>query len=274
MSEGIQIPRARVIVSGDPVSKLSYVFQADLHNSPYLLDAAITWTFSREWAITAGQFKIPFGTESLIADNLDIPITRARAVNSLSPGRDTGVQARDVGLQLAGALYRDRNPVLEYAAGVFRGQTVVEAPRAHYPAVAARLMVRPTPVVSVGGDWYSSFSSAGGMDKRSEEAEGSVHPGPMLFRAEQIWARDGGLDRRGGYALAACRLSLHWEPLARADWLTTNTHKANATSIAYIAGLNFYWRKHVKVGANAGAQHDQGPKRLGGVFLIETTLGF
>jgi hypothetical protein len=96
----------------------------------------------------------------------------------------------------------------------------------------------------------------------------------MLFRAEQIWARDGGLDRRGGYALAARRLSLRWEPLARADWLTTDTHKINTTSVAYIAGLNFYWRKHVKLSANAGAQHLGRPNGLSGVFLMETTVGF
>jgi len=53
--------------------------------------------------VTAGQFKIPFGTESLVAENLEIAIARSRAVNSLAPGRDTGVPGRDTGIQIAGS---------------------------------------------------------------------------------------------------------------------------------------------------------------------------
>jgi hypothetical protein len=106
------------------------------------------------------------------------------------------------------------------------------------------------------------------------EAEGSYVRGPIQLRAEQIWARDGKLERRGGYALGAWRLSPHWEPLVRSDWLTTDIHQGNTTSIAYLAGVNFYWGKHVKVGANAGAQHDQGRKGISSVFLAQTMLGF
>lgn len=43
--------------------------------------------------------------------------------------------------------------------------------------------------------------------------------------------------------LGGWRLTPHWEPLARADWLTTDIRKANSTSIAYLAGVNFYWGK-------------------------------
>src|SRR5215470_12931912 len=96
----LEIRRARVILSGDPVSKLSYTVQVDFVKQPYLMDVALTWKFSRSLRLTAGQFKIPFSAESLISDNLNIPIARSRAVNGLSPGRDIGVQGRDVGFQL------------------------------------------------------------------------------------------------------------------------------------------------------------------------------
>jgi phosphate-selective porin len=270
----LEIRRARVILSGEPLSKLSYIFQVDAAKSPFLLDAALSWKFSRSLRLTGGQFKIPFSAESLTSDNLMIPIARARAVNALAPGRDTGVLARDVGLQLAGTLYQRKVPLVEYAAGVFRGQTLVEAPLVHYPATAGRVMVHPLPELTVGGDWYGSFSAPPGAEKRRREAEGSYDRGPIHLRAEQIWARDGTLQRRGGYAQGAWRLSPRWEPLARADWLTTNIHKANTTSIAYLTGLNFYWGTHVKVGTNAGAQHDQGPKGISSLFLAQTMLSF
>jgi hypothetical protein len=112
------------------------------------------------------------------------------------------------------------------------------------------------------------------MEKRRMESEGAYDRGPVHLHAEQIWARDGTLERRGGYALGAWRLSSGWEPLARADWLTTNIRKPNTTSIAYLGGLNFYWGKHLKVGANTGAQHDQGPKGFSSLFLAQTMFMF
>jgi hypothetical protein len=270
----LEIRRARVIVSGESVSKLSYTFQVDVVKRPYVMDAALTWKFARSIRVTAGQFKIPFSTESLTSDNVNIPIARARAINGLSPGRDTGVQGRDVGLQVAGSLYGGKEPLVEYAAGMFRGQTLVESPAVHYHASAGRLLVHPLSGLTVGGDWYGSFSAPAGMEKRRMETEGGYERGPIHLRAEQVWARDGTLERRGGYALGAWRLSPHWEPLVRADWLTSKTHKPNTTSIAYVTGLNFYWGKHLKVGANGGAQHDQGPKGLSSVFLAQVMLLF
>lgn len=270
----LEIRRARVILSGDPLSKLSYVFQVDVLKTPFVLDAALTWKFSRSLRLTGGQLKIPFSAESLASDNLDSPIARARAVNSLAPGRDTGVQGRDVGLQFAGTPFERNGRMIEYAGGLFRGQTLVYAPAGHYPAIAGRVMVHPLPELSLGGDWYGSLSAPARAEKRRHEAEGAYERGPLALRAEQIWARDGKLERRGGYALTTWRLSPRWEPLARADWFTKDTHKTNTTSIAYLGGLNFYWGKHVKIGANAGAQHDQGPSGISSLFLAQTMLGF
>jgi phosphate-selective porin OprO and OprP len=270
----LEIRRARVILAGDPLSKLSYVFQIDVVKRPYLMDVALTWKISRSLRLTGGQFKIPFSAESLISDDLNTPIARARAVNALAPGRDTGVQGRDLGLQLAGALYRGKGPLVEYAAGVFRGQPLVDAPAAHYPATAGRVMMHPLPKLTVGADWYGSFSAPARSEKRRKEVEGSYGLGPIQLRAEQIWARDGTLGRRGGYALGAWRLSPHWEPLIRTDWLTTDIHKVNTTSIAYLTGLNFNWGKHLKVGANTGAQRDQRPKGISSLFLAQTMLSF
>jgi hypothetical protein len=270
----LEIRRARVIFSGDPWAKLSYRFQVDVVKKPYIMDASLTWKFSPLLALTAGQFKIPFSAESLISDNLNAPVARARAVNSLAPGRDTGVQGRDTGTQIAGSLGSGKSPLVEYGAGVFRGQTLIYSPSVHYDATAGRVMVHPTRGLTLGGDWYGSFSAPARKEKRREEVEGSFDRGPLRLRAEQIRARDGTLERRGGYALGVWKFSPHWEGVIRADWLTTNVQKANTTSIAYIAGANYFLGKHVKIGSNAGAQHDQGPKNFSSVFLAQVMLSF
>jgi hypothetical protein len=270
----LEIRRARVIFSGDPWEKLSYRFQVDVVKTPYIMDASLTWKSSPGLVFTAGQFKIPFSTESLISDNLNAPVARARAVNSLAPGRDTGVQGRDTGAQVAGSLGAAKSPLVEYTAGVFRGQTLVYSPTVHYNATAGRVLLHVARGLSLGADWYGSFSAPAHKEKRREEAEGSFERGPLKLRAEQIWARDGTLERRGGYALGVWKFSRHWEAVTRADWLTTNIQKANTTSIAYIAGVNYFLGKHAKIGSNAGAQHDQGPKSFSSVFLAQVMLSF
>ena len=265
----LEIRRARLVVFGDPLPDFSYNLQADVAHAPYLLDASLTWKMSDSFRLTGGQFKIPFSMESLAPDDVDVPIERARAVNSLAPGRDDGVQGRDTGFEASGRIGR-----FEYAAALLRGQLIVHSPAVHYRAAAGRFLVHPLRGLTAGGDWYGSYSVISGPPKRRADAEGSYERGPLRLAAEQVFARDGALQRRGGYSVASWRLTRRWEPLARADWLTTNVAKPNTTSIVYIAGVNFYWRKYVKVGVNTGAQHDQAPRAFSSVFLAQTTIRF
>jgi phosphate-selective porin len=86
----LEIRRARLIFTGDSVSDLSYSFQADVAKTPYIVNVAVTWKHFPSFRTTAGQFKIPFSAEIPISDTLNTPIARARAVNSLAPGHDTG----------------------------------------------------------------------------------------------------------------------------------------------------------------------------------------
>jgi phosphate-selective porin len=271
----LEIRRARLIVMGDPAIGLSYKFQADFAKSPYIIDAVLAYRFSSDVTVSAGQMKIPFGGESILNDLLNPPVSRSRAVLGLSPGRDTGVQARDTGVQVSGALQSVGNiPIVEYTAGVFRGQTLISAPKVHYNATAARFVAHPVHGLSFAADWYGSFSAPQHQQKRREELEGEYIRGPLTVRAEQIWARDGSLQRAGGYLLGAWKLARHLEVLTRADWLTTDTHKPNTTSIAYIAGANYYLWNHVKTGWNIGALVDPGPKGLSGVMLAQVALYF
>ena len=150
----------------------------------------------------------------------------------------------------------------------------MSAPAVHYQALAGRVLLHPAKGWTLGGDDYGSFSAPADAEKRRYKAEVGYERGPFVLRAEQIWARDGTLEHRGGYALGAWRLSPRWEPLTRADWLTSNAAKANSTSVVYLAGLNFFWGNHVKVGANTGARHDQGPNGFSSAFLAQILLGF
>ena len=269
----LEIRRARLSIFGDPFSQFSYSAQVDVAKKPYLLDASITWKPTGVFKVTGGQFKMPFSTESLAADNLEIPIERARAIDTLVPGRDTGVQARDLGLQVSGILERQHRPWVEYAAGIFRGQTLFYSPSVHVRANAARFLLHPIPGLAAGVDSYQSFSAPHGSVKRRHEAEGSYKWKSLTLQMEQIWARDGKLQRRGGYALSGWRFNKQWEGMTRIEWLRTDTSRPAAAFI-YEAGANYYFGTHVKVQANLGARNDQSPPSVTGVFLAQMQLGF
>jgi len=271
----LEIRRARLIVQGDPVSRLSYKFQADFAKSPYIIDALMAYRFSSAVIVSVGQMKIPFSAESLLNDVANPPVSRSRAVLGLSPGRDTGVQGRDTGVQVSGVLHSSGNgPIVEYTAGVFRGQTLISAPEVHYNATAARFVAHPVHGLSIAADSYGSFRAPPHQEKRREELEAEYMRGPLTVRAEQIWARDGSLRRAGGYLLGAWKLTRNLEVLTRADWLNPDTHKSNATTVAYIAGANYYLWNHVKAGWNIGALVDPGPKGLSSVMLAQVALYF
>ncbi|MEO8050561.1 MAG: porin, partial [Acidobacteriota bacterium] len=270
----LEIRRARIAIFGDLFSQLSYNTQMDVLKKPYLLDAALTWKPRSAFHFTAGQLKIPFSTESLAADNLTTPIERARAVNILTPGRDTGVQARDAGLQVSGTFEHGKQPLADYAVGIFRGQTFVKSPAAHFRGTSARVLVHPLAGLVIGADWYGSLSVSGGPVKRRHEAEGSYRRKALTLQVEQIWARDGQLERRGGYALSAWRFNGHWEGMTRPEWLSSDTSEPNAGSFVYEAGANYYYGEHIKLQANVGARNDQLPARTTAVSLFQIQLSF
>jgi phosphate-selective porin len=267
-SDRFEVRRARLTLSGSPVEGLSYTVQVDAFKSPRLLDAALEWHPITGLHLTAGQFKIPFSLESVTPDNRVVPIERARVVNSLVPGRDQGTQARDVGFQLSGAFRR-----WDYTVGVFRGETLVYAPQAHYRGAAARVVVHPVRGLSLGVAEYHSFSATNHQVKTREGTEAAYDHGALGLRAEYIWGRDATLQRRGGYTLGTWRLSKRWEGMVQSDWYTTNVDKPGTTLTTWLAGGNFYVFKNVRLQANSGARN--GPRGLWrGVFEAQIQAGF
>jgi hypothetical protein len=152
---------------------------------------------------------------------------------------------------------------------LFRGQTLVSAPRIHYRGFASRLIVHPVESGYFGFDWYRGTALAGGVEKRRSDIEGGYERGRAVMRFEQIFASDGPLRRRGGYVMGAWRLSPRWEAVSRADWYTPKVGQARSSSVAYIAGGNAFLLKHIKVGFNVGAQHDQGPLGWSRVLIAQ-----
>lgn len=270
-----EIRRARLAVTGDAATWLGYTVQVDVLKRPRLMDAALEFRASPGLRVTLGQFKLPFSYESLLADNRSIPIERARVVNSLAPGRDTGVQGRDRGLQLGGSFGSNkRTPAIEYSVGVFRGDLFVNSPKIHYRAAAGRFVVHPFRGLSLGADLYRSFADSRLPPKQRWSVEAIYQCTPFFAAAEWISGTDGALKRNGAYALGAWRFARAWEVLAQADSYTGDARRSNTTSRTYLAGVNRYLTRFVKLQANAGARSEPAPLGWSGILLAQLQLSF
>ena len=267
-----EIRRARLLLNGGLGRRFSYVVQGDVLKVPNLLDAAVEFKAVRALKITAGQFKLPFSLSSLTSDNQEEPIERAKVVNSLAPGRDTGTQARDSGVQLSGTI--GSSLPVDYFAGVFSGELLINSPQTRYHAVAARAVAHVWRGLNIGGDMYRSFSAPAHKEKTRQSAEAQYVHGPLTVNAEFLWGHDGKTDRRGGYALAVWRWSKKWEGVARDDWYISNVSKANSRTQTWLAGANYYlWRK-ARIQANGGVRQEPASVRLSGIFLTQLQVGF
>ncbi|MDZ7716928.1 MAG: porin [Balneolaceae bacterium] len=107
-----RIPTARIKLSGNLDRNVSYTIQTDFTNSPALLDANVTYSFSDMVSITAGAQKPGLSGEYLTgAANTDF-INRSRIVNLLAGSRDIGVLGKvelTDGLQLSGGMFNGTN---------------------------------------------------------------------------------------------------------------------------------------------------------------------
>jgi phosphate-selective porin len=267
-----ELRRARILLSGDLNSRISYAVQGDALKLPNLLDADVEIKAGKALKFTAGQFKLPFSLSSLTSDNLEAPVERAKVVNSLAPGRDTGAQGRDSGVQLSGTLGSSR--AIDYWAGVFSGELLINSPRQHYHAVSARAVVHVWRGLQFGGDMYRSFSAPAHEEKTRQSAEVRYARGPLTVQAEYLWGRDGTIERRGGYALGVWRWSKRWEGIVRDDWYTSNVSKANTRTQTWLAGANYYLWPKVRIQANGGLRQEPASVRLSTVFLTQLQMGF
>ena len=107
-----RIPTARIKLSGNLDRNVSYTIQTDFTNSPALLDANITYSFSDVVSFTAGAQKPGFSGEFLTgAANTDF-INRSRIVSLLAQRRDIGVLGKvelTDGLVLSAGMFNGNN---------------------------------------------------------------------------------------------------------------------------------------------------------------------
>jgi len=274
-SDTVELRRARLAVEGNLAPKVAYKMEIDAVRSPVLLDARLDYSWRPYAKATVGQFKVPFSQENLASDRDFIFIERSLAGLLLVPGRDTGNNGRDDGVQLGGSVARsDGRPMLDYAVGVFNGAGINRRDDNRRKDGVGRLVVYPFAGFSLAGDYYNGLSGPTNIPRERADVEFAFTRKLYSLRGEYIWGHDGPVRRYGWYTSFAYRVRPKWEALARFDTFDLNRHAGNDATSTYLVGINWYLRNYVKLQANYGLTDEQSRTDLTNLFLSQVQFQF
>jgi len=249
-TDNLTVRRARFSLTGDLLKNLKFKVGVDAVKSPLLIDAQIDWTIRPAAAFRFGQFKVPFSQESLSSSaDLDF-VERSQAVLKLVPGQDLGSSGRDIG-----ALFTGRASIFEYSVGLFNGAGINKSDTNSQKDLAARLAVRPANGLSLAASVYDGrYSAQSGAvpvirDRAGVEAAWTFRV--FSLKGEYIWARDGEVDKSGGYLQAGVFLRpKKIQALLRFDAYDKDRGAPGDRSEAWTAGLNWFFAERTKLQVN------------------------
>lgn len=273
-NDTFQVRRARFVLSGEIIKKLTYRVTADLVKSPALIEAQIDFALRDFISFRAGQFLIPFSAESVTSISLIDTINRSQVVDKLAPGRDNNSLGRDVGIAVYGRLSH-----FEYTVGLFNGSGVNKADNNEHKDFASRVTFRPLKFLSLGGSVYRGrnfVSEASPLVKRNKEGlEVMLFLDRFSVKSEYIQAVDGNIRRAGWYIQASqFLLKEKVQAVAKYDFLDLDKSVAVDASENITLGINWFLSGRTKIQANYEIHGKQAGGRDDTGFLLQFQVAF
>lgn len=284
INNAFDLHRARLDVKGDISDRWSYELYTEFAGTVKLLDGYALYKAGDFLHITAGQFKVPFSLESLIADSQLEFIDRSQVVDALS-GRAKDVignqNGRDIGLQVNGGFAKLEDFYLfEYTLGVFNGAGFGAATdNNNHKDFAGRLSIHPLKNLSLSADLYDGKgfygTPAASQTRNREGIDARYTQGPLSITTEYDKGKDGAIKRDGWYAQATYfiipkRLQL----AAKYDTYYPNNVVTTDHSNWYVGGVNCYFNDWVRILLNYSYRREQTKQINNDLFSAQLQLTF
>ncbi len=276
--------RARLDVKGDINDSWNYEVYTEFAGTTKLLDAYTTYKIADYLKFTAGQFKVPFSLESLIADSQLDFIDRSQVVNALA-GRATDVignqNGRDIGIQVNGSFAKiDNRYLFDYTFGVFNGAGYdVTTDNNNHKDIAGRLSVHPVNNLMVSADFYNGvgfYGTPAKNEKRDREGIDARYViGALALQAEYDKGTDGIIKRDGWYGQATCFvLKNKLQLAAKFDTYDPNDATANVRTNYYTGGINYFFNDWARLTVNYIARYEEVTQIKNNIFEAQLQLTF
>ncbi|MDR3695016.1 porin [Mucilaginibacter sp.] len=248
--------RARLDVKGDIDDNWNYEVYTEFATTTKLLDAYTTYKIADFLKISAGQFKVPYSLESLIADSQLEFIDRSQVVNALA-GRSSDVignqNGRDIGAEISGSFAKlDDHYLFDYTLGVFNGAGYdVASDNNGHKDIVGRFTIHPIKNLDISGDFYDGQGNYGTPAKNYLRNRGGFDAryvtGGLSVTAEYDKGTDG-LIKRDGYFVQAAYFVIpkHLQLAAKYDTYDPNKVISTDRTRIYTGGINYFFNNWAK----------------------------
>jgi phosphate-selective porin OprO/OprP len=286
-TSGFDIRRARLDLKGSVTPFFSYRLLTEFAGSPKIIDAFAEIKIADYFTITAGQFKIPFSYENLVADRELEVIDRSQVVEALvARGKDIlgNTNGRDIGIQAGGKFLKINGaPLVEYSVAVLNGSGTNVADTANSNKdLAARLVFTPLKGLYFGGSYYDGWDKVSKPDvpgKAQVRDRLGFEAGYVLprfsIRGEYIAGKDGTTDRSGWYLMTGYFvLPQKLQFIVRYDTYDPNTSKPDNITTNYTIGGNFHFNKWSKLQIDYTFRAEEGTSVKNNYLAVQFQISF
>ena len=284
VNNSFSLHRARLDVKGDINDNWNYEVYTEFAGTTKLLDAYSTYKIADFLKISAGQFKVPFSLESLIADSQLEFIDRTQVVNALA-GRSNDVignqNGRDIGAQVSGSFAKvDNQYLFDYTFGVFNGAGYdVTADNNNHKDIVGRLSIHPISNLSVSGDFYNGVGNYGTPAKNQKRDREGIDArytiGGFALQAEYDKGTDGTIKRDGWYGQASYFvLPKHIQLAARYDTYDPNQVSTNVRTNYYSGAVNYFFNDWAKLAIDYIDRREEVTQVKNNLFEVQLQLTF
>jgi hypothetical protein len=298
-NDSLETKRARLILSGNPTSKLDFYIQTDLAGSrtvvsaidfvtpgttttrvskPVLLSAVVGYQLNKLNKLSLGQFAVPFSMENTTASwNLDF-INRPTVIDELVPGRDPNAIGYDQGIQLYGATRAKSGKLTAlYTLALLNGSGIATDDTNDRKDPDIHLVFNPLSKFAFGGSYYDGAVGAARTDFIRTGYEAAYRSAPWTLKSEYITGKDGAIHKNGWYVTALRMLTKSGLQFgARYDVFDPNTDVDDNALNTLTAGFNWFLdpKGYSKWQLNYERRREEGPQIANDRLLVQFQAGF
>ena len=307
ISNTFNVRRARLDFKGNINPHLEFRVQADMAQSPKLVDGFVKVKLAKYFNIQAGQFKIPFTFENPQSPLTLEGIEYAQVISKLSGYSDiSGVKTysggRDVGLMIYGDLFHfERNgkeiPILTYKLGVFNGNGMNNKDANTLKDIAGSIEVCPgVKGLMLAASYYdgnyllkNDFVNEKDALRDRLTFGGKYENGKLTVRSEYIMGdtdmangadiytlNSDGFYVAGGYWFdIKCKgETQRIRPVARYDFFRQDVSNPEKNSTYYMIGIDWWPYKNLRLLVNYTMKDKPGYDHIGNLWQAQLSVKF
>jgi len=267
VNNAYSLHRARLDVKGDIDDNWNYEVYTEFAGTTKLLDAYSSYKIADYLRFTAGQFKVPFSLESLIADSQLEFIDRSQVDNALA-GRQTDVignqNGRDLGIQVNGSFLKvDGRYLFDYTLGLFNGAGYnATTDNNSHKDIVGRFSFHPINNLVVSADFYDGQGNYGTPAKNQLRNRGGFDAryviGGLSLQAEYDKGTDGVIKRDGWFGQAAYFvIPKKLQLAAKYDTYDPNKKIATDRTQIYTGAATYFFNSWARFSVNYLDRHEE-----------------